>query len=271
MAKKTRTEEQKRAITIIESGSEVAGAATGAAIGLIGGPVSVVGGAATGALFGRVLSKIGSEVSKRLLGPREEVRIGAALAFAGETITQYLAAGREPRGDGFFDSKTGNRSSADELLEGVLIKARDAYEEKKLRLLGTLYANIAFHKEITPAQANHMISLAGQLTYRQLIGIAFAREQGVSGPVLREGDFRNDQEAKDRLGLNGVSLVTELYELYQRGLIHDANGSAWISVGDVNPGGMRTQGAGAVLAQLMGLHSIPLVDRQEFFEVFSKD
>jgi len=256
---------------MIENGSEIAGAMTGAAISLIGGPASIIGGATAGAALTAVLKKVGADVRRQVLSPREEVRIGATLAFAGSAIAEYLAAGKEPRDDffGATSTKTKRRTVADELLEGVLTQARDAYEEKKLPFLGNLYANIAFHPEITPAQANHLIALAGQLTYRQLIGLYFARVQEKTGSILRDKDFRGDSAAQDRLGLNGISLVTELYDLYQRGLIHGSDGAAWISASDVNPGDMRTQGSGSVLMQLMGI-KISDEDLQEFTSLFPK-
>src|SRR6266511_3326365 len=117
-------EEETLAVELIESGSEIAGAATGAAVGLVAGPLGVIGGAALGAALGRVLK-----------------HVGAAAAFAGAAIAIALETGRQPRDDGFFETREGgDRPAAEEILEGVLQKARDAYEERKLRLLGLLYA-----------------------------------------------------------------------------------------------------------------------------------
>ena len=262
-------EEETLAVELIESGSEIAGAATGAAVGLVAGPLGVIGGAALGAALGRVLKHVGAEIRQRVLGPREEIRVGAAAAFAGAAIAIALETGRQPRDDGFFETREGgDRPAAEEILEGVLQKARDAYEERKLRLLGLLYANVAFHPEISPQHANHLIALAGQLTYRQLVALAIAHQQAQTGPILRDRPFRGDHAALVRLGLDGNALVTELYGLDQNGLLSDANGEAWISVADVNPGAMRPQPSGSVLAQIMGLDTIPRDDWLEFLERF---
>src|SRR6266542_3626677 len=111
-------EEETLAVELIESGSEIAGAATGAAVGLVAGPLGVIGGAALGAALGRVLKRVGAELRQRLLGPREEIRVGAAAAFAGAAIASALETGRPPRDDGFFDEREGDRPAADEILEG---------------------------------------------------------------------------------------------------------------------------------------------------------
>jgi hypothetical protein len=116
------------ATQLIDAGSDIAGAATGAAIGLIGGPAGVVGGAPVGAVLGRVFRRVGADLRRRMLGPREDVRIGGAAAYAGAMIKAMLDAERQPRDDRSFTAPEGERPPADELLEGVLPNARAAYE-----------------------------------------------------------------------------------------------------------------------------------------------
>jgi hypothetical protein len=254
---------EKLAFDLIETGSEIAGAASGAAIGLLGGPGGAVGGAVAGVAVARVLRRVGADLKQRLLGPREEVRIGAAAAFAGAAIKTLLEAGHTPRDDGFFEPRGDDRPAAEEVLEGVLLKARDAYEEKKVRLLGVLYAQVAFHPDISAGHANHLIELASRLTYRQLVVLAIAQDDGARAR-LRPQDYRGDLEALNRLGLEGQALLTEIYDLYQQGLVN-GGGDAWISLTDVNPQAMRIQGSGAVLASLMGLASIPPGEREVIY------
>ena len=259
------------ATELIEGGSDLAGAAAGAAIGLIGGPLGAVGGAATGAVLARVLRHVGSDLKQRLLGPREEVRVGAAAAYAGATIKALLDIGEHPREDEFFAAQEGGqRPPAEELLEGVLLKARDAYEEKKVKYLGTLFALVAFRAEISPAHANHLLGVASRLTYRQLVVLAVATDDG-GRTRLRDSSYRSDDQATQALGVEGVGLITEIYDLYQQGLLNDATGSAWISVRDVHPAAMRPQGSGHLLALLMGLAAIPHEDREDVYRLLARD
>jgi hypothetical protein len=270
MASERNELEKESALTaeLIEGSSELAGATAGAAIGLLGGPAGVLGGAAAGVAVTRVLKRVGADVKQRLLGPREEVRIGTAAAYAAVAIDNALKSGKEPREDGFFKAAESNqRPPADELLEGVLIKARDSYEEKKVPLLGLLYATIAFHEEISPAHANHLLELGSRVTYRQLVAMAVAADEARRSD-LRQSDYRGDTEAISRLGIDGQGLLTEIYDLYQQGLLMDAGGSAWISVADVNPAGMRAQGSGAVLATAMNLQTaVPGEDREALYRL----
>lgn len=250
---------------IIDGGSDIAGSVAGSAIGFIAGgpPLAVLSGAAAGPIIGRVIKRIGNDMHRRFLGPRERTRIGATAAFAVQAIQSLEKSGKTLRTDGFFKGDQARRPSADEILEGVLLKARDAYEEKKLPLLANLYANIAFHPEITPSFANHLVAVAGRLTYRQLVALSVAADSNYK-KILRNRDYRGDRQAIQRTGAGGVSLMTEIYDLYQEGLVSDDQGSAWISVADVNPAGFQLNGVGGVLYQLMGLGMLSTEERSEF-------
>jgi hypothetical protein len=247
---------------LIESGSEISGALVGTALGLLGGPTGALGGAAAGVVLTRLLKRVGADIKRRLLGPREEARVGMTVALIAVRADRLLREGERPRGDGFFEPDESERPAAEEILEGVLLKARDSYQEKKLPLLANLYTSIAFLEEISPSQANHLVVLASRLTYRQLVAMAVALDEATK-PQLRQSDYRGDAAAIKRLGMDGQALITEIYDLYQQGLISDATGSAWISVADVNPGAMRPQGSGFVLAQAMDVSSaVPQKDIQ---------
>jgi hypothetical protein len=240
------------AVELVETGSDLVGAVTGAAIGLIGGPAGAFGGAIAGVGAARAVKHIGSEIRRRVLAPREEARVGGTLALIIVSIGDELQNGRVPRSDGFFEAHGEDRAVAEELLEGVLLRARDAYEEKKVPLLGALYTSIAFDDRISPAHGNLLLQLASSLTYQQLVAMSVMLD---SSQVfrLRQSPYRGDQEALERLGFDGRALMTEIYDLFQRGLIADSSNDVWISVADVNPSTMRLQGSGAVLAYAMKL------------------
>ncbi len=106
--------------SLISAGSEIAGPTAGAAIGfLAGGP----GGAALGGFLGVVIPKGLSDMTDRFLSSREKTRVGATAAFALAKIKMYRDSGKEPRNDGFFEDKGEGRTDADEIFEGVLLKA----------------------------------------------------------------------------------------------------------------------------------------------------
>jgi hypothetical protein len=70
---------------LVEKGSELSGAMAGAAIGLLGGPPGALAGAAAGVVLTHTFRWVGGELRRRMLSPREEVRIG------GDMPSRWLA------------------------------------------------------------------------------------------------------------------------------------------------------------------------------------
>ncbi len=216
---------------------------------VIGGPVGAVAGGAGGPTVAHALRYLASEFKQRFLGQREEVRVGAVIAFAGEKIRQNIQDGYQVRQDEFFQEELGGRSTAEEVFEGVLLAAQREPQEKKVRFYGNLVANIAFHPEIDRDQANFLISLGQSLSFRQLCLLRlFAVNNNFN---LREEDYRDGSLS----GAERIALVQEIYELYSRGLI-GSGGSALLGVTDVAPAMMNIQGAAVTLHNLMELWGI---------------
>lgn len=90
-----------RVRTIITTGSEMAGAASGGVLGfLMGEPGGAAVGDVAGVAISKVSAKVLSDVAHRSLSQGEEIRIGAA-TFAIQNIQRRLDNGEHPRNDGF--------------------------------------------------------------------------------------------------------------------------------------------------------------------------
>ncbi|WP_322354858.1 hypothetical protein [Paratractidigestivibacter sp.] len=146
----------------------------------------------------------------------------------------------------FFDSAPGDRSAAEELLEGVLIAAQKEYEEKKAPYLARLYANILFHPEVSRPAANHLLKLANQLTYRQLVILSNL------GYMLQTGSSPLKQEPYRQVrGLENVAIASEIYEMYRMSLI--GSSEVALDAAGINPSALSLIGYGAKLFELMEL------------------
>lgn len=243
---------------LISLGSDIAGAATGAAIGfLIGGPAGGIVGAAlvggAGAAVKDVLKNVGEEISERVLGPREKVRVGGTLAICATEIRKRMDAGQKLRDDGFFTPTTSGRSPADEVAESLLLKAQREAEERKLPYMGRLLASIAFDTSISPAMAHQLIKIAEHLTYRQLclLRLAAVKDQF----SLRQTDYRTF----NGFDMHLIQLLYECADLYYHSLVNFGAG-ALLGLTDVIPGKMMPQGFGAALFNLMRLADMPDAD-----------
>ena len=79
---------------------------------------------------------LGAEMSSRLLGPREQQRIGYVYALAASEISERIKRGAEVRQDGFFGLDDRGPSDATEVWESVLMKSQREPEEAKLPYMG---------------------------------------------------------------------------------------------------------------------------------------
>jgi hypothetical protein len=226
----------------VSGAQDVGGATVGVAAGaLFGGGSGALVGAAVGAAVPNALRYAAAEISRRLLGPREQLRVVSALDAAAEAIEERLKRGEVPRSDGFFKSAPDGRSPGEEVAEGVLLAAQPEHEERKVQYMGRLLAGIAFDPTISRADANLLVRTAERLSFRQTLLLQYFGEPPAA---VREDDYRAAKQT-DTL----TRLLTEIYELYQRGLVNNG-GDVALSVLQLRPAIVRTQGLGATLANL---------------------
>ena len=126
---------------LIERGTEIAGGSfsgiAAAATGFVlGGPEGAVVGGAVGSSAAMGFRWLGTEISSRLLGPREQQRIGYVFTLAASEIAMRIKDGEAVREDGFFDERSDRRSDAKEVWEGILMKSQSEPEEKEIVLYG---------------------------------------------------------------------------------------------------------------------------------------
>jgi hypothetical protein len=234
---------------LIKDGTQLVGTGVGTAIGFaIGGPEGAMAGGMVSVGIGRALKNVGSEISKRYLSPREKIRLGAVYIYAAEKININIKNGIELRKDDFFTENLKERSTAEEIVEGVLQAAQKDHEEKKLPYYGNLLANIAFSPEVDRGNANLLVKIAGNLSYYQLCFLSIFGQNSFN---LRGDDYRSNLELKYDL----LALLHEVYDLANLQLI--GSESAMLGIVDIAPGKLKLQGQGQLIFKLMELSKIP--------------
>ncbi|MGY1814986.1 hypothetical protein [Blastococcus sp. SYSU D00820] len=103
---------------------------------------------------------------------RERARAGAVLAFAVEHSASLARSGRRVRDDGFFTPRLAGRSAADEVAEAVVAAARRSTDERRVRHLGYLLAEVAVSPDLDGPLVDRALRLAGALSWRQLALLA---------------------------------------------------------------------------------------------------
>lgn len=245
-------EHDQKVVALIEHAGAIGGAATGAVLGfLAGGPV----GAAIGGAFGAAVQGAAAEVADRELSRREKMRVGATMSYAIDFIRGRLLRGDAPREDGFFQRNETDRSPAEEVFEGALLKVKNDHEERKARLYGQLFANVSFDDNCSPAEANYLLHVMDTLTFLQLSLLSlFGR--AADFPELRTNDY-GDKNVTGELS----NILAATFELCQRGLItlrdpaHE-EGTVVLDPAEIQPAHMRLRTLGQRLYELAGLASI---------------
>jgi len=244
-------------------GMEIAGPAAGNAFGFLVGGIE---GAALGGASGVVITRSLSDFVNRTLSAREKARVAATTIFAIEKIKSRLEAGDTLRNDGFFEEKQDGKSEADEIFEGVLLKAKNEHEEKKAKIIGNIFANSAFSSSISIGQANHALRIAEGLTYRQMCLLSLI--------TVTEGIELSDEDygKRKKIPYETISLLQETYDLYSNyGLIilNDPNIILVQNWRGMSPKKFQLSPLGERYYQLMGIEeSIPDEDIKDIARHF---
>lgn len=260
----------------METASAVGGALAGTALTLMAGPFV---GSASGEAVARVLRRVGFEIERRFLAPRQERRIGEAYKAAAEGVARELEAGHVVRTDGFFDQPDPDHESpAGEILEGVLRTAADEWEQRKVPYIGRIFAMLSFDPSVSPSDANYLLKLAERLTYQQVVLLAFwEAAQDPKRPYKKEVMSAGLRQAEGH-SRPKATILAEINDLASRGLVGVVPEGESVVPEEATIAGLEAFGTfggrvdltrvgltnmGRTLYRLMGLDEVPDRDFQE--------
>lgn len=250
-------EEREKIKNVINIGSEITGALGSTILSLLlGGNEGVIAGTIAKPIFTNSLKTI-IDFANRKLSKREEIRIGATTTYTLIKIKQYLDNGYEPRTDGFFSISENTRSNAEEIFEGVLQKSKNEHEEKKIKILGNLFANIAFSNDTSIGQANHILNITETLTYRQLCLLSLTCKDSRPANITlhKTPYFRIDDNLVPE---ETISVLQEWLEVNKKGLIFYEN--SLLNWSYITPNEMALSILGKKVYKILGLQEIPEED-----------
>jgi hypothetical protein len=155
---------------LVEAGATIAGSMTRGAAGVVFAPGEAV--VTVDDRVGAALRAAADDLAAALLPARERARAGAVLAFAVEHSVLLSRSERRVRTDGFFAERAGGRVGAREVLEGVVAAARRSVEERRIRHLGYLFAEVVVSPDIDAPLTARALRLAEACSWRQLALLA---------------------------------------------------------------------------------------------------
>lgn len=242
----------------LSKGTEVAGSAVGGAIGLIGGPA----GAILGGVLGSAITIGLKEFISRQLSNRQEVRIAASTAYLLNGVKNRIENGDRIRNDSFFE-QIEERNSAQELFEGVLIKCKEEYQEKKIQYVTKIFEKTIFDQDISPEIANQILSIAEKYTYRKICIISFFnRKDEFDNSLLMKEPYSWYENAIYTLQLE--MLKQDIFELANDGIL-DQNNVATFTKDDIIPFDYKLTTIGLTIFNIMDLHLIQLTEIEPIY------
>jgi hypothetical protein len=199
-------------LDLANAAAGVAGAAAGTVIAAGQG----LAGSAFGAIVGSLLADGLKDFAGRALSNRERIRVDLAATYIQDAIQRKLDKGQQIRDDGFLGPSPS--SAAAELFEGILLKCKAQYEQKKLQHIAKLYANTLFNSEVQARTAYQILYFVENITYQNLCVIAFyGRRQEFSSLDLLASHFSD--YAPKMLGEQVLSAARDLFFLIQQGVL----------------------------------------------------
>lgn len=243
----------------LDKGTDIAGGAIGGALGLIGGPA----GAILGGALGVAITQGIKELINYQLSNRQEVRVAASTTYILNGINNKLENGLQIRQDNFFDDKI-SRNNATELFEGVVLKCKDQYQEKKIFYISKIYEKTIFDVNISYETANQILNIADGFTYRKMCIISFyGRIDSFDRTTILKDPYSWYENAIYTIDIE--ILKQDIYELMNLGIIDNDN-FVTTSRDDIIPNIFKLTTIGKILFDIMDLIQVDINDINPIYD-----
>jgi len=213
------TESNKEISIIQKKGkqlAEIIGKVLGPVVGMAAaGPMGGIAGGVAASLI-----KFGlEEFMGRWLTPKEAMRVGTSAEFIIAQINGRLEKGDELNIK-LFEKGNEETSEAEELFEGVLLKCKNEYQEKKLKYIANIFISSTFDNNISAITANQFLSVAEKLTYRKLGILAFYGKRNTEQYISSDIMIEPYSGYKDKKFFPDLEVLKQdIFELMNQGLV----------------------------------------------------
>ena len=254
----------KKTEKLISYGSKAVGITTSALLtSLTENPEIQIGAKLVGGMIPQVLN----DVFSRFLSKREEIKIGMVVNYCSKYINDNLNK-NHLFNNNFIElikESEADWSTASELYEGVLLKAKNESQEKKIKHIGAIFGNSIFTDEITSDDVFHLLNVVENLTYRKLCIIAM---YGRIDELKDKYDLMVDSYLwydNIEFPLSTRATLQDIFELGNQGIV-DFNSSLAVEHLHLNPGKFKLTKLGQKYLQMMDLKSIENYELKKIIE-----
>jgi hypothetical protein len=222
------------------------------------GTLSVVGALGAGPV-GAIAGAAVSPIIVDALTVRGVTRIDVMRLFALDEVRRREQAGERLR------SNLKDPTQVADLLEGAIVRARDAYESHKCKHLAYFIVKVLFDDHQDLPEAFYQLNLAERLTYHQYV-LFRAFQLSTDQP---EKFNRSTEPFGDNPSPPLAQILLPMLDLFNQGLLIETEGDNRPAVGALasrfngtslslsNPAGVRLSALGSKFAENLGLHLVP--------------
>jgi len=202
--------------------TKIASISLGTAIGIfVPGPL--------GSIIGNIASEVTDDFLSRSLSKNETTRVQKTSKLILEQISLRLESHNPIRSDKVLEKYL---DSASEICEGVLMKCKDSFEERKIKYIANIFVNFCFNSSISPTIANKLLYEAENITYRKMIVISFFGLKLSKTVDVRFKNIMKHPYAHHENKLLNVDLdilKQDIFDLFNQGIINHSNIVAFTS------------------------------------------
>ncbi|WP_151088038.1 hypothetical protein [Hymenobacter baengnokdamensis] len=236
----------------LDTANKVIGAATattGALLSLVSGPMGVLAAAAVS-----VLDVTAKDMASRTLSQRERIRLDNSIEYIADSIRRGLLNKQVPRQDGFFNTDTSLSNNAAELLEGVLLKCRAQFQEKKVQLVSSIFSYVTFNASVSEQAAYQVLNLVDRLTFNHLCLIAYYGRRD----EFEEFNILNSRfhEFTGKLSEDVMSVARDLLLLFQEGILLEVNGNSFFEHTVIRPSQLGLAVRGQMIFDMLEMEKV---------------
>jgi hypothetical protein len=188
------------------------------------------------------------------LSEREDVRVEAVFMQVVQKISDKLKQGRAPRADEIYYANEIEIPNAQEVFEGVLLKAREEHQAKKLSFYSNFFANLCFDETINMDHAHYLLGLIERLTYRQIVILAYLSDGKCIDTSRWDPSFKVSHTSEL---YRYYDFYSEYVDLYNVRLLTQAGKLPGFALGMSET---KISDMGLSVSRLLELHEIPVDD-----------
>lgn len=238
---------------------ESIGGAGAVSLGLLfGSPAVAILGAVVAPSVVYVIKEKLLDFSSRVLSKSEKTNIIMITDIILEKINKKITTGQEVRQDDLWTTHNDGTNYAGEIYEGALMKARNEFQQKKLKIFANIVVNVYLDSGYSANEANHLLHLVESFTYRKLCVLKIITDK-TNGVLLnlKKTDYRKSEYTNDET----FPILQEIYELVNRGLAYcvgenNDGGDYLLGYYEVVPDRMRLNEMGERYSKIMELSDI---------------